>query len=112
MENFMVLIREDVARMQNLSESDMQTDIQEYTQWVEELAKTDNYVCGDPLEAEGRFMTKESVKSDGPFIESKEVITGYILLKAKSLEHAEQLAKGCPVFKYGGALELRQIMKY
>lgn len=35
---------------------------------------------------------KQSV-SDGPFTESKEVIGGYALLKADSMEHALQLTK-------------------
>lgn len=107
MKNFILFIREDIAHINALSGEEMQADIQEYTQWVESLAKTDNYVEGDPLEPGGRYVKKDRISTYGPFIESKEAITGYILLKARDIEHATELAKHCPVFKHGGQLELR-----
>ena len=112
MQNFMILIREEISRLNEMSDAEMQAEIQEYTQWVEELSKTGNYISGDPLEAEGRYMTKSTVVSDGPFIESKEAITGYLLIQADDLDQAVQLSKSCPIFKYEGALEIRPIMKY
>jgi hypothetical protein len=112
MQNFMFLIREDMAQLRELSEEQMQADIQEYTQWVEELTKSGHFISGDPLEPEGRYLTKDNIQTDGPFIESKEAITGYILIKAATLDEAIALAKGCPVFSYGGALEVRPVMKF
>ena len=108
----MILIREDINRFTQVSEADAQAEIQEYMQWVEKLAETDNYIAGDPLEGEGCYIANDHVVSDGPFIESKEAVTGYILIKANDLEHATALAKACPTFKYGGAIELRPILKY
>ena len=108
----MILIREDASAMANMSESEAQAEIQEYVNWVEGMAKTDNYISGDPLESEGRYIGKDEVHSDGPFIESKEAITGYVLIKAENMEKALELAKGCPVYKNNGAVELRPIMKY
>ena len=46
--------------------------------------------------SEGKRMRLSCGKrtvSDGPFTESKEVIGGYALLKAESMEHALQLTK-------------------
>lgn len=108
----MFLIREDIARVKERSEEQMQADIQEYTQWVEGLTKSGHFISGDPLEAEGRYLTKDTILTDGPFIESKEVITGYILLQAETLEEAIAIAKSCPVFRTGGALEVRPVMKF
>lgn len=107
----MLLIREDISLTANRSEEEMQEEINEYTRWVESLAATDNYIAGDPLESEGRFMESDSVHSDGPFIESKEAVTGYILIKAKDLDEAVALGKGCPVFRHGGKLEVRPVFK-
>lgn len=105
----MLLIREDLDITTSRSENEMQAEIQEYSRWVESLSAHGNYVSGDPLASEGRLMTSETVHSDGPFIESKEAVTGYILLKAKDLDHAVQLGKGCPVFRFGGKLEVRPV---
>lgn len=112
MKNFIILIREEISRFTDLTEQEAQAEIKEYMDWVENLAETDNYISGDPLEAHGNYISKDQVVSDGPFIESKEAVTGYILIKANDLNQATELAKGCPVFKYGGVVELRPIMKH
>jgi hypothetical protein len=44
---------------------------------------------------------------DGPYIETKEVIGGYFVVEADSLEEAVELAKACPAAAYG-AIEIRQ----
>lgn len=111
MKEFIILIREDLSRMSHISEKDFQAEIQEYTDWVEEMSKTGNYISGDPLESTGRYILKDKVLSDGPFIESKEAISGYVLIKAEDIDKAEILAKDCPTFKHGGLLELREVMK-
>ncbi len=111
MKEFMLLIREEMSRQLEMSEEAMQAEIEEYTAWVEGLSETDNYGGGDPLDGGGRYINADGVQTDGPFIESKEAVMGYIILKANDLDHATELARGCPVFKYGGAAELREIMK-
>lgn len=108
----MILIREDAAAMSKMSETEVQADIKEYMEWVEEMGKTGNYISGDPLDPEGRYITKDAVRSDGPFIESKEAVTGYILVQATTIDQAVVIAKKCPVFKNGGAVEVRPVMKY
>lgn len=43
---------------------------------------------------------------DGPYLETKEVIGGYFVVEADSMEEAVELAKGCPATEYG-AVEVR-----
>lgn len=112
MKNFLILIREDIARLKEQDERESQAEIEAYSRWVEKLSETGNYLSGEPLEPAGLYMNPEQVVMEGPFIESKEVITGYILIKANSLEEAQSLASTCPVFEYGGGLELRPIFHY
>jgi hypothetical protein len=49
------------------------------------------------------------VVSDGPYVETKEAIGGYTLVKAASLEAAAELAKDCPILSIGGNVEVREI---
>lgn len=110
MDHFLLLIRENLAEVSQLTEEQIEKEIESYTQWVESLGS--QCLGGDPLDNYGKYMTKDSIQSDGPFIESKEVVTGYILVQAESLDAAVELSKTCPVFQNNGALEVRPIMKY
>lgn len=108
----MILLKEDLQAASQMSEEQLQEDISQYTRWVEALSKKGNFVAGEPLEGRGWLLHKDRVITDGPFIESKEAISGYFILKANSDEEALALAKTCPIFRAGGSLELRPVMKF
>lgn len=48
---------------------------------------------------------------DGPFAEAKDLIGGFTLIEARDLDHAVELAKGCPIFEFDGGVEVRPIRK-
>jgi len=39
------------------------------------------------------------------------VIGGYSVVEAKDLDHAAELAKGCPILEVGGSVEVRPIQR-
>ena len=45
----------------------------------------------------------------GPYVETKEVIGGYFVVEADSLDEAVDLARRCPGAAYG-AVEVREIL--
>ena len=45
----------------------------------------------------------------GPFIEAKEVISGFFVLEARDFNHALKIAKLCPATWQGGEVEIRPI---
>lgn len=49
-------------------------------------------------------------ETDGPYVESKEVVGGYVLFMANSLEEATAAARACPGLAYGMWLEVRPVM--
>lgn len=51
---------------------------------------------------------KGDVITDGPFIESKEVLAGFFVLEARDLDHALEIAKLCPATWRGG-VEVRPL---
>ena len=50
------------------------------------------------------------VVTDGPFVESKEILGGYYVIEATDLDHALQIAKDVPA-RFGG-VEVRPIMVF
>ncbi len=53
-----------------------------------------------------------TVKSDGSLVNGggANPVSGYSLFEASSLEDAHQKAKGCPLLKAGGTIEIAQAM--
>ncbi|MGN7722667.1 YciI family protein [Chitinophaga sp. 22620] len=111
MKKFLLLIREDLERMKNMTEAEMQADIAKMTRWAEQLAASGNLLGGEPLEADVRYVKKAHIATDGPFAESRESVTGYMLIQAESLEEAAALAAACPsVTDEEIAIEVRPLM--
>ncbi len=109
MKKFLLLIREDIARLQQLTEEEMMQDIAEMNSWVEELIKKDQFISGEPLENDAKWVGQ--VATDGPFVEVKEGISGYLMIMAKDLDHAAQIAGQCPhVLQQKINIEVRPIM--
>ncbi len=85
MKKFLFLIREDIRLLENLTPEQGQRDIQKMVSWVEEITQSGNYIQGDPLEKGLAMVSKDDIVMDGPFIEAKEAISGYTIIKAESL---------------------------
>jgi len=79
--------------------------------WVEELRKKEIYNGGERLARNEATVIKERAKliTDGPYIESKEAVGGYISIKADSLQQAIEIAKECPIFNFDGNVEVREV---
>ena len=89
-----------------------QANMQKWFNWIGELSAKGHYVGGDPLVPEGKIVKgKKPVATDGPFAEGKELLGGYIIIKAESLAAATELAFGFPDFDINGSVEVREVMK-
>lgn len=78
-----------------------------YGNQIEEMGGKISY----PMALQSSAMAtsiRADLVTDGPFIESKEVLAGIFVLEARDLDHALQIAKQCPSTWRGG-VELRPI---
>jgi hypothetical protein len=68
---------------------------------------------GKPLDRSSGKLVKGTKKmiTDGPYVESKEVIGGYSIIEASDLAQAAQIASGCPILGIGGSVEVRPVMQ-
>lgn len=95
-------------------ESSRETIFAEMRPYAAELAQKGALRSGAPLrpDAEGlRVCLKQGAAQvlDGPFAESKEVVSGYMLLEVPSFADVLQLAKRCPAARVG-PVEVREAM--
>lgn len=89
--------------------------VEKMMKFNEELAKAGALISLDGLHprekgARVAFSKGKTTLTDGPFIESKEVVGGYWLVQFKSKEEAIQWAKRVPAAD-GDIIEIRQVFE-
>lgn len=90
------------------SPEQMQQALMEYKQWAGGLGKA--YIDGQRLENNGVLLeNKTTLTTDGPFLESKEIIAGYVIIEAEHLDAAVSIAKNCPLINHC-MLEVRPVL--
>jgi hypothetical protein len=110
MEKFIYLFRGGLDS--RLSPEAMQAHMQKWMVWMESLGKKGNLVGGEPLQPSGKQVSgKNKAVTDGPFVEAKEMVGGYLIVNAKDIDEAVEISKGCPIFEMDGKLEVRPIQK-
>lgn len=109
MKKYMLILIDQVDAYNDMSAEDMQKEIEMHMKWIEDLG--DRFDSGEALQPETKSISgSDKVVTDGPFIESKELIGGFYILNANSMEEATELAKGCPVLELGSRIEVREVM--
>jgi hypothetical protein len=58
-----------------------------------------------------RVQGGQSLTTDGPFAETKEVLGGYYLLEADDIDTAIEIAARIPAARLGGAVEVRPLVE-
>jgi len=110
MKEFLLLFRGGDAANPNRSPEQMQQHMMKWKAWMEKLAQMDKFNGGQPLTQEGKVIWGSAKKvTDGPFVEGKEVVGGYIVIRAKDYNDAIEISKGCPIFEHDGIVEVREI---
>src|SRR5579863_6752524 len=99
------------TRSDSAAESDKQ--MQKWMTWMQGLDKGGHLKDrGQPLEQTGKVVRgAQKVVTDGPFPESKDLVGGFSLVTAKTIDEAAELSKGCPIFDVGGLVEIRPVME-
>lgn len=104
MEKFMLIIREDLGQMRKMTDEERFANIPMMLKWVDSLIESGNYIKGEPLMVTGRYVSKDQILSDGPFIEAREGISGYEIIWAENIEDAAAIAQRCPLVQKGLAV--------
>ena len=79
--------------------------------WIRDLeAKGKLKERGRPLDPGGRQLRgRKRLVTDGPFAEAKDIVLGFIIVEARDLAEATELASGCPMLDGDGTVEIRPV---
>jgi hypothetical protein len=107
MNQFLIIVRGSDHSV--ASPEEMQKRMGLFGEWVQKVLDG-RYVSGAPLEeADARLLkSKTEVVTDGPFMESKEMISGYFVIQSNDVDEAVALTKQCPLLGQF-QLEVRKI---
>lgn len=110
MAKFAILMRENDNAWQQYSPSEQEALLKKYYAWVGKLKENKTFVSGEPLGGGGRLLRAvDGEVVDGPFAETKEVLTGFFIIEVADLAAATAIAKECPALTHGESVELRPI---
>lgn len=111
MAKFLFIFRGGAASLNPpLSPSELQAHLEKWTTWMKGLRETGNILGGQPLRRDGKSLRgRDRIVTDGPYAESKDLVTGTLVIEASSIDAAVELARGCPIFEIDGSLEIRVV---
>ena len=109
MANFMYLFRSNPTAYRSMSPEQMQLTVTKWNDWKDRLEKNGHIKqMGERLDGTGKVVRgNEKTVTDGPYVEVKDFIQGFMIIDAKDSDQALELAKGCPILERDGTVEIR-----
>jgi hypothetical protein len=95
------------------SPAELQANMDKWMAWVEKLHKEGKYVSGEALLPGGKLVTAKNAVTDGPYTEGKELVGGFFVINAATIEEAiAETTNHYPDFDFGGKVQVRPVMKF
>lgn len=111
MSEFLFLFRGGDHHTLQQSPEKWQAHMQKWMQWMGELQAQGKFLGAQPLATSGKTVTgSKKIIADGPFMEGKEMVAGYLMCRANTYDEAVEISKGCPILDFeDGVVEVREI---
>ena len=109
----MLILRGDVtADYSQFTPEDFGKILGDYQAWGDRMSSEGRLVFNEKLTDQGgKVMTPKDGGADvkdGPYVESKEVVGGVYVIKAKDYDEAVRCCEGHPNFRFG-SIEVREV---
>ena len=113
MKDFILLFRSTEAGQREAmgTPERAQRSLQTWLAWIHQLESTGHLKeRGHPIDRDGRVVRgKDKVVTDGPYVEAKDIVLGFIVISAVDMDEAVGLASDCPIALGGGSVEVRPV---
>jgi hypothetical protein len=111
---FLCLVYLEEHTLEALSRSDMDRIDTESAAYDRELQNSGHFIAAEALQPVQSAVTVrvrqgKVTRTDGPFSETKEFLGGFILIDARDLDQAAQIAAKIPLARVG-SVEVRPIL--
>ncbi len=106
-QKYLCIQRSQSGQCEEPSPAQMQEMYAHFQSWMEKFQA--NIVDMGGKLGDGSVVTSEGA-TDEPFVEAKEVVGGFMIVSAESLDEAVEVARECPgVVMPGSSVEVREI---
>lgn len=107
-QKYLVMLRSSPGKQEPPSPAQLQDMYAAFHAWKEKF-KANIVDMGAKLRPGGKIVTAAGA-TDGPFVEAKEIVGGFMIVAAESYDQAIEIASGCPgVLHPGSSLEIREM---
>lgn len=108
---FMVILRGQQGNWEKFSKEKQKELEERYYAWAGKLREQERLTGGSALTEHYRSLKAQSgqVHVDGPYAETKEILTGYFMIKADSLDEATEISKECPALTHGDWVQVYEM---
>ena len=112
---YLLLIYGDESAQKNATQADMNAMFSAYRDFTQSIIKTGQMKAGDALQPTAtattvRVRDGKTLRTDGPFAETKEQLGGYYLVEAADADEAVAIAARIPGARYG-TIEVRPVLE-
>jgi len=111
MKEFVLIFRMDELPEVKLSPEELTSTMEVWENWMDKII-ADNILVnrGNRLGSEAKTVKKRNVVINGPYTETREIVGGYIIIRAKNIDEAVEIVKGCPAIIDGRlSVEIRNV---
>ena len=110
MAEFMLLFRYNTSGKEPSPEQ-MQETGKLWWAWMQKLEAGKKISrVGNRLSRAGRVVKANSMVTDGPYAEIKEILAGFMVIHAEDFDEAVEISKECPIIQTGGNVEVRKFI--
>lgn len=109
MKNFLAIFREPDGRTIAHSDEFMKSHQENWKNWLALWGQKGHLNGGSGLTLDGRIIQSDGSFTEGVHKTGTEIVGGYLLLKAEDFDEASEILKTCPIFEFGGYIELREL---
>ena len=110
---YLCLVHFDMSTMTNAPLAEQQDLDRRSLAYDKELKRTGHYVASQAIQGPDsavlvRVRNGKMSTTDGPYIETKEAMAGFVLIEARDMNEAVRLAGGIPIAGIG-TIEVRPV---
>ncbi len=110
-EYILIIHRDLINKDASPSPQQMQESIKPFQDWIGSIAAQNKLVSPPKRwDLAGKVVKQNNLVTDGPYAEIKESVGGMLLIRANDYDEAAEIAKGCPVLKWGAVVEIRMAL--